>query len=96
MFFLLSIYFSLLIVYRLDAGRLYVSESLGQNPRLTAEQRCDGKHPICTRCATDGRELDCEYTESLDPTRTELLQNYLERLTQQADALKQKHAERGV
>ncbi|EJD02547.1 uncharacterized protein FOMMEDRAFT_168970 [Fomitiporia mediterranea MF3/22] len=56
--------------------------------------RCDGARPVCTQCATNGRELDCEYTDGFGPTRTEILQEYLARLQSRVQVLETSHAQR--
>ncbi len=43
---------------------------------------------------TGGREMDCEYTDSFNPTRTELLEDYLAQLQQRARELEAGRASR--
>lgn len=36
--------------------------------------------PICTQCTDSGREMDCEYTDNFNATRTELLEDQVAQL----------------
>ncbi|KAL5511036.1 hypothetical protein ACEPAH_4251 [Sanghuangporus vaninii] len=58
--------------------------------------RCDGNRPICGQCSSNGRELDCEYSDGFAPTRTELLQEYLARLQSRVQTLEMTHAQRSL
>ncbi|THH04594.1 hypothetical protein EW145_g5404 [Phellinidium pouzarii] len=57
-------------------------------------QKCDGTRPICLKCSTNGRELDCEYSDGYLPTRTEMLQEYLVRLQNRVDTLESARSQR--
>ena len=39
------------------------------------------------QCSSNGREMDCEYTDTFAPTRTEILEEYLARLQSRVDQL---------
>ncbi|KAI5123184.1 hypothetical protein M0805_003951 [Coniferiporia weirii] len=60
------------------------------------KQKCDGVHPICTQCSTNGRELDCEYSDGYTPTRTEILQEYLASLQNRLDVLERARGQRSL
>ncbi|KLO16069.1 hypothetical protein SCHPADRAFT_823743, partial [Schizopora paradoxa] len=57
--------------------------------------KCDGVRPICSQCIDSGREMDCEYTDSFNSTRTELLEDYLAQLQQRARELEAGRSSRG-
>ena len=43
-------------------------------------QRCDGRRPFCSACVRANRTDDCEYTDNQGRTRTQVLEETLERL----------------
>ncbi|KAH8110762.1 hypothetical protein DFH11DRAFT_1800676 [Phellopilus nigrolimitatus] len=58
------------------------------------KQRCDGAQPVCHQCSTSGRELDCEYSDGLTPTRTEILEECLSDLRRRIYALESTKAQK--
>ena len=48
------------------------------SPPLT--QKCDGSKPVCQQCTKANRAADCEYDDGKSKTRTQLLQEKIQRL----------------
>lgn len=43
-------------------------------------QKCDGSKPVCQQCTKANRAADCEYDDGKSKTRTQLLQEKIQRL----------------
>lgn len=47
---------------------------------FTRLKKCDGRRPYCSACIRTDRKDDCEYSDTQGRTRTEILEETLERL----------------
>lgn len=47
---------------------------------FTLSQKCDGSKPVCQQCTKANRAADCEYDDGKSKTRTQLLQEKIQRL----------------
>lgn len=55
-----------------------LSDHLLTLPNLS--QKCDGSKPVCQQCTKANRAADCEYDDGKSKTRTQLLQEKIQRL----------------
>ena len=54
--------------------------SLFVHPSSPFSQKCDGSKPVCQQCTKANRAADCEYDDGKSKTRTQLLQEKIQRL----------------
>jgi hypothetical protein len=55
------------------------------------EQRCDGKHPICSQCDRACRAEDCEYTTGQERSKVQILEDNISRLEARIQELQNPH-----